>query len=501
MTDAIDISRLPSKKDVLREMQRRMLCSSHLYFTTEMFRAKELMDFIVADFHRVVCDTLDRVFLGEIPRLIINIPPGFGKTELAVINFIARGFAINPRARFIHVSYSQPLALDNSSKVKDIVGLPEYQDIFPVQFRKDTTGKALWRTAEGGHLRAASSFEPITGFRAGYMDPGKFTGAMVIDDPLKPSDALSDAERKKVNRNYMNTLRSRLAHENVPVIVIMQRLHIDDYTAHLLNGGSGEMWHYLNIPVEVTNDRKKREWSHGVEIPYDLPEGPTWPFKFDHGDIKKLEADEYMTQSQYFGDPVPLGGALFKSDMFEEFSWDDLPNFRHRFMVADTAMNDKTHNDFTAVGLFGWGKDNRLYMLDLLHVKMQIPDMEIAVEEFYKKHRDLDKLKLVQMRAIRKFMIENKSSGVGLIQRLVRKGIPVVKIERDRDKTMRALDCLPYIKVKPVLIPRDAPWKTTMLSEMLAFGPTGTLNDDIVDVVMDAITDTMITGVSLSDVL
>lgn len=73
-------------------------------------------------------------------------------TQLAVLNFIARGFAINPRARFIHASYAQALALDNPSKVKDVIGLEGYQGHWPVRMRADTSARGLWRTTEDGHL-------------------------------------------------------------------------------------------------------------------------------------------------------------------------------------------------------------------------------------------------------------------------------------------------------------------------------------------------------------
>src|SRR5690606_150598 len=120
-------------------------------FISRFFVEKEGQPLSVAPFHPVMCDTLDRVYRGEIKRLIINIPPGYGKTELAVINFIAHGFAINPRSRFIHASYAEPLALDNSTKVKDILNLAGYQSHWPVKMRMETNAKGLWRTTAGGH--------------------------------------------------------------------------------------------------------------------------------------------------------------------------------------------------------------------------------------------------------------------------------------------------------------------------------------------------------------
>ena len=499
----------PTKKQIEDEKFRRKLTRSQFEFSKYFFKVEEGMDFIEAPFHQVLCDTLDSVFSGDIKRLIINIPPGYGKTQLAVIDFIARGLAINPKARFLHISYAQALALDNSSKAKDRINLEEFQALWPLRIRADTSAKGLWRTDKGGALRAASSGEPITGFRAGYADDTKFTGAMIIDDPLKPDDALSETERKKVNGRYTGVFKSRLMHEEVPVIVIMQRLHIDDFTANLLNGASGEKWHHLNLPVMNEAGEKTESFSHAIEIPNELPEGPLWSWKHDEAAIKVLKADEYTYAGQYQQSPRPLGGALFKSSMMEPVPWDDLPVMKYRFIVGDTAMTGKTHSDYSAFGCYGWGKDNRLYLLEMLRFKMAIPQMELAAEAFWKKHADIQDPKLrLQLGNLRTFLVENKSSGVGLIQRMQQKRMPVTKIEREKDKVARALDCLPYLAVSPIrLLETDhtgaeAEWIKDFESEVLSFTALGDAkNDDQVDTMMDAVQKTMIEGPSLMDVL
>lgn len=490
----------PTLEEISRELHKRDLLDSHLSFTQEMFYAKEGMEFLVAQFHRVLCDTLDKVLEGEIKRLVINVPPGYGKTELAVINFIARGFALNPKSRFIHASYAEPLALDNSSKVKDTLSLEEFQKYWPIQLRKDTTAKGLWRTTEGGGLRAASAGSPITGFRAGYMDPDEFTGALIIDDPLKPDDALSEKLRKFINARYMNTFRSRLAHEGVPVIVIMQRLHVEDFSAHLLNGGSGEKWHHLCLPVEIT-DNNYEDFSHSIPIEYDLEEGPLWTEKHDEEQIEQLSNDDYVTQAQYYQRPTALGGSIFKEEMIELYGMDDIPEMQYRFLVADTALTAKTSSDYTAIGCYGWSKTKRLYLLDLLHIKKEVPEMELAAVAFYLKQLDLPPHEMVRMGNIRKFLIENKSSGIGLIQRLKKKRVPVVSVERTRDKVARSLDTTPYLSVSPLMLPDFYPWHKTVKKEMLGFTHLGSLNDDIVDTIMDAVEETMTKGLSLMDVL
>ena len=162
-----------------------------LGFARFFFPAREGMDLIEGPHHRVIGQTLDRVLAGEIPRLIITLPPGYTKTEMAVVNFIARGFAINPAARFIHATFSDDLARENSDKIKSLIELPEFGEIQRVTIKSDTSAKDRWKTNEGGGMLAKAAGGPITGFRAGYMDKTRFTGALVVDDPLKPDDALS----------------------------------------------------------------------------------------------------------------------------------------------------------------------------------------------------------------------------------------------------------------------------------------------------------------------
>lgn len=100
---------------------------STLNFTRYLFKEMYKRKFVVGKHHELIAAALDRVLAGEITRLIINIAPRYGKTELAVKNFIAKGFALNPKARFIHLSYSDDLARDNSRGVQDILRFPAYR--------------------------------------------------------------------------------------------------------------------------------------------------------------------------------------------------------------------------------------------------------------------------------------------------------------------------------------------------------------------------------------
>jgi len=236
----------------LVEAKKNLLLGSYLYFISYFFGIVEKAQFIISKHHILVADTLNDVLRGDIRRLIINIPPGYSKTEMAVIGFISYCMAKYPHSRFIHLSYSDSLALLNSQKIRDIVLLDEFQELWPLQIKHDTRSKKRWNIAEyGGGVYATSTGGQITGFRAGRPGFDEFNGAIIIDDPLKADDAHSDIERNNVNSRYNNTINSRTFDRNTPIIVIGQRLHEDDLCGFLLNGGSGEKWHHLNLPVMI----------------------------------------------------------------------------------------------------------------------------------------------------------------------------------------------------------------------------------------------------------
>jgi hypothetical protein len=227
-----------------------------LYFTRLFMKQRIGSKMIIGRHHPVMQAALDRTMLPPshpdfISRLIINVPPGYTKTEMAVISYMARGLAINPRSRFLHMSYSKDLALLNSATTREIVKGVDYQSMWPMQTKDDADSKSIWWNTKGGGVRAAAAGGQITGFRAGHMLDTMFTGAMLIDDPNKPDDVNYPSKLETANNRYSETASSRLAVETVPIILIMQRIAWNDLTGYLLRGGSGEMWHHLNLPVII----------------------------------------------------------------------------------------------------------------------------------------------------------------------------------------------------------------------------------------------------------
>src|SRR5690606_32972613 len=141
---------------------------------------------VVNDHHEQITDVLDRVLKGELTKVIINVAPRYSKTELAVKNFIANGHAIKPASKFIQLSYSDDLALDNSEAVRDIVNLEAYQALFPdVKIKKGSDSKKKWYTTSGGGVYATAAGGQVTGFGAGRVDD--------MEDDADLDEMLADA--------------------------------------------------------------------------------------------------------------------------------------------------------------------------------------------------------------------------------------------------------------------------------------------------------------------
>lgn len=309
--------------------------SDSLNYTKYFFKQKTGRRFVVNSHHKLICEALNDVLNGKITKLIINIAPRYSKTELAVKNFISMGLAINPSSKFIHLSYSDDLAHDNSEEIRDIVKSVEYQSLFPyVSIKKDSDSKKKWSTTEGGGVYAVATGGQVTGFGAGAVDEEKeledeiesietstFAGAIVIDDPIKPEDALSDIKRDRVNNRFETTIRNRVNSRNTPIIIIMQRLHEDDLCGYLQRIEPDD-WTVLSIPC-ISRDK------NGNEV-------PLWEFKHSLEELHKIErANPFVFDTQYMQNPTPIEGLMYR----EFQTYDAIPYYKdsERKNYTDTA--------------------------------------------------------------------------------------------------------------------------------------------------------------------
>lgn len=433
-------------------------------FSRVMFKARKGASMRENWHQRAICEALEKVVIGETKRLIINIPPRSGKTELAVLNFIAWATGIFPDSEWIHASYSKRLAAANAYGVREIMRNEVYAQIFPaVKLRNDSTAKDEFRTEQGGVIYATGAEGSITGRGAGGMQ-GRFQGAIVIDDPHKPGEATSSTMRQNVIDWFATTMESRKNSPGTPIILIKQRLHEQDLSGFLLGGGNGEHWEHLNIPAI-------------------MPDGTSfWPEQFPMETLERLKnSNSYVFAGQMMQQPAPIGGGIFKDDWWRYYS--SLPEIDHLNIYADTAQKTGQENDYSVFQL--WAKcGGEIYLIDMIRGKWEAPQLLAQAKSFWDKHRQVYGAKL------RHLKVEDKSSGTGLIQQLRQSGVPVNDIQRNRDKVSRAYDAAPLVESGRVYLPNGHAHLGDMLHELSVF-PAGA-HDDTIDPLMDAADDMLI---------
>ncbi len=497
--------RLASRDRALLHAVKSACEASHLAFTKLFFKLRQNIEFRVNWHHHLMSDTVQRVIDGELKNVVINVPPGSSKTEIVAINLMARGLALNPRARFLHISYSDDLALLNSSTAKEIVQSGEFQALWPLKVADDAKSKKRWNVQvngkSAGGVYAVSLGGQITGFRAGHMTEG-WQGAIVIDDPLKVEDAYSKTKRSAANRKLVSTVKSRKANPDTPIIVIMQRLAEEDPTGFIKAGKVPGEWEFVTVPALLDDayvQSLPEAYRDLIEDSEQDEQGrfSYWPYKEPVADLCELEAKErYVFSGQYQQRPSALGGQIIKGQCFGRYSV--VPPLRYRKIFADTAQKTAERNDYSVFECWGAGANGRIYLLDMIRGKWPAPELKRRAIAFWEKHQfEHDP----HTPPLRELVIEDKSSGTGLIQDIrASGGIPVAGVERTKDKLTRVMDVVSYIESGLVFVPEAAPFTSDFLSECEAFTADNThAHDDQIDPMVDAINDMLAHKASVWD--
>ena len=341
-----------------KELLRLEMLTSFEKYTKAMFKAQYHRSFIVAEHHKKMFEALQDVVDGKCKRLIINIAPRYGKTELVIKSFISWCFALNPKCRFLHLSYSDILVNDNSDTIRSIMQESLYKMLFEQSALASEKGSAKrWKTRAGGELYAVSTQGQVTGFGAGNVDidpeidkldggndifvfddhtnemlsmigaaSNVFQGAIVIDDPIKPEDAESDIVRERINLRFENTIRNRTNSRNTPIIIIMQRLHEHDLCGYLQEI-EPEEWRVLSLPAIQVNPETGEEYA-------------LWPMKHTLEELYKMrEINPVVFDTQYMQDPTPKEGLMY-SEGFKTYTREQLPvgsKAHQKWNYTDTA--------------------------------------------------------------------------------------------------------------------------------------------------------------------
>ena len=408
----------------------------------------------------VIADALEQCRAGKLKRLIINVPPRSLKSHMTSIAFPAYLLGHNPSTSIICASYAQDLADKLAGDCRSLMTSDWYQELFP-STRLATRRPMLndYMTTKKGFRLATSVNGVLTGRGADFI---------VIDDALKPDEALSETQRKTVNDWFDHTVVSRLNDKRTGcIIIVMQRLHEDDIVGHVLQQGD---WHLIKFPaIAEENERHVIHTLYGERI-FTRREGEAL-----HPAREPLELlarmreiqGEYNFAAQCQQSPSPSGGGMIKTHWFKTYTPEEIPKeFDLVFQSWDTANKSSELSDYSVCTTWGVRKDH-LYLLHVFRKRLDYPDLRRAA----KQQALLYKAKNI--------VIEDKASGTQLIQDLRDDGVHgATGYATPGDKIMRAHSVSSTIENGFVHVPAQADWIPEYLHEMAAF-PRGKYDDQV----------------------
>src|ERR1700730_618737 len=405
----------------------------------------------------VIAAKLAAVRAGRIRRLIINLPPRHLKSLMASIAFPAWCLGHDPSAQILCVSYGQDLSDKLARDCRSIMMCAWYRRVFPTRLAAHRQAVQEFITTRQGYRLATSTGGVLTGRGADII---------VIDDPLKPEEALSEAQRQAANEWYDHTLYSRLNDKRYgAIVIVMQRLHEDDVVGHVLGQ---EHWEVVRFPAIAETDEE-----HQIETIWEAQCFTRRQGDALHPDREPLDTldrirqtiGEYTFAGQYQQSPAPLGGGLVKAEWFKRYRENERPERFDRIVQSwDTANKATELSDFSVCTTWGVkGKD--LFLLAVFRRRLEYPALKRGV---------CDQQNLFDANVV---LIEDKASGTQLIQELIADGCHgVTRYQPAGDKTMRMHAQTALIENGFVHIPETAPWLAEYLHELAVF-PNGKHDD------------------------
>ena len=407
---------------------------------------------------------LERIRKGEVKRLIVNMPPQSLKSVLCSVAFPAFLLGCDPARRIIAASYSIDLAIKHANDWRHIMQSPFYSRIFPgTRISASKNSEIEVTTTRHGYRLTTSVGGSLTG-RGGDL--------IVVDDPLKPLDATSDSKRRAVNEWFTNTLLPRLDDQRTgAIIVVMQRLHVDDLAGSLLR--EGDHWVVLSLPaiaereetIKIGDDeyhfRREGDLLHPQRLPLDALER-----------IRSSQGSDIFS-AQYQQNPVLPGGNMIKRDWIWRY---DTPPTRtpatHVLQSYDTASGTGEHNSWSVCTTWQVQEGN-YYLIDVLRIRCDYPTLEARAIEHARYHRPTC------------ILIEATGVGPPLASKLKASNFSVVEVNVDYNKETRMSVQSSKFSNGRVHFPKRAPWLKQLEDELFAFPASD--YDDQVDSISQAL--------------
>lgn len=394
-----------------------------------------------------IANKLQQITTGEITRLIINIPPRNLKSICVSVAWPAWLLAHNPSTKIMASSYSQTLSNKHSLDCRLIMNSSWYKNLFPnTEIVKGENQKSKFVTNKRGFRFATST---------GGTATGEGGDILIVDDPQNPSKINSKKYRNNTIEWFEQTFISRLNNKNTgAIVIVMQRLHEEDLCGYLLKNHP-KQWDLLKLPA--------------------IDEASGIPLHKERDNLNslnklKLELGEYNFSAQYQQSPSSNKYSMVNKSWLKYFKNFDELCFTQIIQSWDTAIKAKDEHDYSAGITIGVTNNNNYYILDVLRVKAEFPELVNLVQNYANKWKP------------KVILIEDKASGQSLIQTLTK--LPIISIKPKFDKITRFASNTTLFEAGKIFIKEDSNWKNIFETEILTF-PKST-NDDQVDALSQA---------------
>lgn len=375
---------------------------------------------------------------GEITRLIINLPPRSLKSLCVSVAWPAWLLGRDPSRRIIAASYGQNLSLRHSLDTRLVMNSSWYRSVFPkTKFAKAQNEKHKFVTTKRGYRLATSVGGAVTG------EGGNF---LIVDDPHNPTHIFSESRRNAALQWFDQTFSSRLDDKKKGVfVIVMQRLHENDLTGHLLNK-KGSEWVHIALPaISDSGDLLHSDRESVQEL-----------------ERAKIELGSYAFAAQYQQRPVPAGGGMLRPEWLKRYR--EAPQALRIIQSWDTAIKAGEGNDYSVCT--SWAETAEgFYLLDVWRKRAEYPDLKRSIVNLAEKFQPHG------------IVMEDKASGQSLLQDLRRETkLPLIAINPTRDKLTRMAAVSPLFEAGKIWLPQHAAWLPDLEAELAAF-PNGSHDD------------------------
>ena len=409
------------------------------------------------------CDYLEALYHGETRSLVLNLPPGVGKSTICSVLFPVWCWLQDPKLQILCASFGQNLCVRLGELTLRLLDSKWFKDRFPLRVKGARPAVTDFTLEQGGWRYATTPHGQVTGMHGDIR---------IVDDPIKPEDALADAkEIENVTRWFSDTWLSRARNvRTVRDLLVMQRLSEVDPSQYFIDMGATAL--ILPARYEVGRFPDTITLPSGREMltDYRSKNGEV----LDRLDPKFLDGPQmtpYVYASQYQLRPSAEGTRIFQPEQLER-TWTVLPSGGIWCMSVDAAFKAEATSDYVVIEV--WCKDRAdYYLIDQVRGRLSFTETCTAIEQMAKKWPKA-----------RAKLIEDKANGPAILDALSKRVSGLIGINPKGGKATRANAIQPLFAAKNVLLP-VAPWVDAYRREMTLFPYGG--HDDQVDATSQAL--------------